>query len=56
MKYTLYEDPLTHRFAMISVPDRFVAGDKLPIPPATQWFSTREDAIESLRDLFNRDE
>jgi hypothetical protein len=56
MKHTIYEDPITHKFAIIRLPMKFADGDKLPILPATQWFPTREEAIATLPELFNEDE
>ena len=56
MKYTIYEDPVTHRFAMIALPARFVDGDKLPVVPTDQWFGSREEAIAALPELLNREE
>jgi hypothetical protein len=56
VKHTIYEDPITRRFALIRLPARFVDGDKLPIPPATHWFNTREEAMAALPELLNQDE
>lgn len=56
MKHTLYEDPITHMFALIRIPDKFVDGDVLPIPPTDRWFSTREEAVATLSELLNQDE
>jgi hypothetical protein len=56
MKYTIYEDPRTHRFALLPLPRRFVDGDKLPIDAADRWFGTRAEAIAALPELLNRDE
>ena len=56
MKYTIYEDPVTHKYALIRVPDKFVDGDRLPILPTDQWFDSRDAAIAGLPDLLNRDE
>ena len=56
MKHTLYEDPITHKFALIRLPDRFADGDKLLIPTTARWFDSHEEAIAALPDLFNRDE
>jgi len=53
MKHTIYEDPITHKFALLRLPAKFVDGDKLPIPPSAEWFTTREDAVAALRGLFN---
>ena len=56
MKHAIYEDPLTHKFALIRLPMKFADGDKLPIVPATQWFGTRQEAVAALPELFNLDE
>jgi hypothetical protein len=56
MKYTIYEDPVTHKFALLALPKRFVDGDKLPIVDTEQWFASREEALAALPDLLNRDE
>jgi len=53
MKHTIYEDPVTHKFALIAVPPRFIDGDKLPIPESIRWFNTREEAVAALPDLLN---
>jgi len=56
MKYALYEDPLTHRFALLALPYHFIEGDKLPITDVDQWFGSREEAIAALPGLLNREE
>jgi len=56
MKHTLYEDPITHKFAVIRLPARFVDGDRVPVPRSARWFGTREEALATLSDLFNQDE
>ena len=56
MKHTIYEDPITHKFAIIRLPVKFADGDKLPILPTTQWFATREEVMATLPELFNQDE
>jgi len=56
VKYTLYEDPLTHRFALLPLPSRFVEGDELPIGGADRWFASRLEAIAAVPELLNRDE
>jgi hypothetical protein len=56
MKHTIYEDPVTHKFALVKLPEKFIEGDKLPIPHNTQWVTTREDAVAALRGLFEVDE
>jgi hypothetical protein len=56
MRYTIYEDPFTHRFAFLPLPSRFVDGDKLPIVATDRWFGSREEAIAALPELLNREE
>lgn len=56
MKYTLYEHPMTRRFALVPLPAGFVDGDAVPLTNNEQWFVTRDAAIATLRDLFNRNE
>ena len=56
MRYTIYEDPLTHKFAFLPLPIRFVVGDTLPIAGTDRWFGSRAEAIAALPELFNRDE
>jgi hypothetical protein len=56
MRHTIYEDPITHRFALVEIPAKYIEGDKLPIPPTTQWLTTREDALAALPGLFELDE
>ncbi len=56
MKYTIYEDPLTHRFAFLPLPNRFADGDKLPSVDTDRWFGSREEAIAALPELLNREE
>jgi hypothetical protein len=56
MKYTIYEDPVTLKFAWLPMPDKFVDGDKLPILPTERWFDSHEEAVAALPELFNREE
>jgi hypothetical protein len=56
MKFTIYEDPRTHAFALLGLPNRFVEGDALPVGDVDRWFRTREEAIAALPDLLNREE
>jgi hypothetical protein len=56
MKHTIYEDPVTHKFAWIRVPSNFEEGDKLPIPPTVRWLDTREEVIAALPTLLDEDE
>jgi hypothetical protein len=56
MKHVIYEDPVTHKFALIRLPDKFLAGDKLPILPTDRWFDTREAAVAALPELLDREE
>lgn len=56
MKHALYEDPNTHKFAVIRLPSRFLEGDEVPIPPSARWFETREEALATIGDLFDQEE
>ena len=56
MKYTIYEDPRTHAFALLALSNRFVEGDALPVSDVDQWFGSRDEAIAALPDLLNREE
>jgi hypothetical protein len=55
MKYTIYEDPVTHKFAILPLPDKFVDGDALSVPPVERWFDNHEAAVAALPELLNRD-
>jgi hypothetical protein len=56
MRYTIYEDPRTHRFAFLQLPHRFVEGDKLPAVDTDRWFGSREEAVAALPELLDREE
>ena len=56
MKHALYEHPITHKFALIRLPEQFADGDPVPILPSDHWFSNREQAIAALPELFNEDD
>jgi hypothetical protein len=56
MRHTVYEDPITRKFAVIRLPAAFVEGDKVPVPPSARWFGTREEALATLSRLFDEDE
>ncbi len=52
----MYEDPVTRRFALVRLPDKFIDGDKLPILPTERWFDNREQAVAALPELLNLEE
>ncbi len=56
MKFTIHEDPVTHKFALLRLPAKFVEGDRLTIPATERWFDSREEAVAALPELFNREE
>jgi len=56
VRHTLYEDPVTHKFALIRLPEKFIEGDTLHIPPTGRWFASREEALASLSELLNLEE
>ena len=55
MKYTLYEHPVTHKFALVQLPHKFVDDDKLPILRTQRWFDNREEAIAALPELLTQE-
>ncbi len=56
MKYAIYEDPVTHKFALLALSSQFVDGDTPPIVDVDRWFSSREEVVAALPDLLNREE
>ena len=56
MKYTIYENPLTHKFMLIQLPSQFTDGDPLPILPTDRRFDSHEEAVAALPELLNREE
>ena len=56
VKYAVYEDPRTHRFALVQLPSRFYDGDRVPVLPNERWFATKDEALGSVPDLFDRDD
>jgi hypothetical protein len=50
MRHGLYEDPITHKFAVIRLPSMFRDGDAVTKPPTPRWFETREEAVAALFD------
>ena len=55
VKYAIYEDPVTHRFALIQLPDKFSEGDKVQVRPSDRWFASREEAVAALPDLLEQE-
>ena len=53
MKHAVYEDPITHKFAVIRLPSMFREGHEVAIPVTSRWFETREEAVATL---FDEDE
>ena len=56
MKYAIYEDPITHRFAHLPLPSRFVDGDELPAVVTDRWFESHDAALAGLVELLDRDD
>ena len=56
MKYMMYEDTITHRFALLPLPSQFVDGDALPAITIDRWFDSHAAAVAALPELFTRDE
>ena len=56
MKYTIYEDPVTHRFGHLPLPRRFVHGDRLPPIVIERWFESHKAAVAGLSILLADEE
>jgi hypothetical protein len=56
MKYTIYEDPITHRFAHLPLPSHFLDGDRLPAAVTDRWFDSHEAALAALSELLDRED
>ena len=56
MKHTIYEDPVTRKFALVRIPAKYVDGDRLPLPPTTRWLDSHEAAVASLAGLLEEEE
>jgi len=56
MKYMIYEHPLTHQFAFLPLPARFVEGDTLQTVAGGRWFATHAAAIAALPEILDREE
>lgn len=56
MKYTIYEDPITHRFGHLPLPSRFVEGDRLPPIVIERWFESHNAAVAALSELLSGEE
>jgi hypothetical protein len=56
MKYIIYEDPITHRFAHVPLASDCVDGDPAVPVVTDRWFESHDAAIAALRELLDRDE
>jgi hypothetical protein len=56
MKYTIYEDPTTHRCAHLPLPRGFLVGDQLPAVVTDRWFESHAAATAAIAELLDRDE
>lgn len=56
MRHTIYEHPITHKFALIRLPENFGEGDAIPLRPADRWFDTRNGPVAALSELLDQDE
>jgi hypothetical protein len=54
MKHTIYDDPTTHKFALIRVPSTFEEGGKLPIPPTVHCLDTWSRRSQPCRLCWTR--
>jgi hypothetical protein len=56
LKYTIYEDRITHRFTLLQLPNQFIDGDELLVLPTDEWFDSLEAAVAALPGLLNRED
>jgi hypothetical protein len=56
MRYTLLEDPVTHRFAFLPLPSRLADVSEVPALVPERWFASHAEAIAALAGLFDLDE
>ena len=56
VRHTIYEDPVTHKFALVRVPANFIDGDKLEIPATAHWLTTPGRRRRGPASLFEVDE
>jgi hypothetical protein len=56
MTHTIYEDPVTHKFALVRLPRGFLEGETVPVLPTDRWFDTRDEARAALPVLLTTDE
>jgi hypothetical protein len=55
-RHTIYEHPITHKFALIRLPARFAEGDPVPLRPTDRWFDTPDGPVAILAELLNEEE
>jgi hypothetical protein len=55
MKYTIYEHPITHRFAHAPLPGGFLEGDPLPELVTERWFESHDAAVAGLSEILDRE-
>jgi hypothetical protein len=55
MKYTIYEDPISHRFAHAPLPADFLEGDPLPALVTERWFESHAAAVAALSEILDRE-
>jgi hypothetical protein len=53
MKHTIYEDPVTHKFAFVRIPNTFLDGDKVTFRTPDRWFESHAEAIAALASLLD---
>ena len=55
-RHTIYEHPITHKFALIRLPEKYVEGDPIPLRPTDRWFDTSDGPVAVLSELLNEDD
>lgn len=55
-RHTIYEHPITHKFALIRLPAQFADGDPMPLRPTDRWFDTPDGPLAVLSELLNEED
>ena len=55
-RHTIYEHPITHKFALIRLPEHYVEGDPMPLRPSDRWFDSADGPVAVLSELLNEED
>jgi hypothetical protein len=55
-RFTIYQHPITRKFALIKLPDDFADGDPMPLRPTDRWFDTDDGPLAALPEMIEEQE